>query len=197
MRSSLYITGFKGGTEVEGTQLEGTKRKGTKRKGINRCRKQWMARIMVLAIILNIGFLYRSNVQAAPKGYVFAYKGASVQMGGKANKLLKKAGEPEKKKVSKSCAYDGKDRIYQYKDFILSTYSEKDDGPEYVNGITFRTDDVSTKEGIRIGDSLEDVEKAYGKTEEDLGVYNYVKGSCRLQFMVSDGKVVNIRYQKK
>ena len=166
-------------------------------KRTKECWKLCMVWLMALVMAVGMGSLCRVDIQAASKGYVFTYQGATVRMGGKAKKLIKKAGEPEKKKVSKSCAYDGKDRTYQYKDFILSTYSEKDDGPEFVNGITFRTNQVATKEGIRIGSSLEEVEKAYGKGEEDLGVYNYVKGSCRLQVMVTDGKVTNIRYQKK
>ena len=161
------------------------------------CWKQWMVLMLTLTLVLGMSAACRVNLQAASKGYIFTYKGANVRMGGKAKKLIKKAGEPEKKKVSKSCAYDGKDRTYQYKDFILYTYSKKDDGSEYVNGITFLTNQVVTKEGIRIGSSLEDVEKAYGKVKQELGVYNYVKGSCRLQIMVTDGKVSNIRYQKK
>lgn len=153
----------------------------------------------MLALVLTIGTVATSAraVSAAAKGYTFTYKKVTVQMGGKAKSLIKKAGTPEKKKAEKSCAYEGKDRTYQYKDFILYTYSNSDNGTEYVNGITFRTDKVKTKEGIKIGSTQKAVEEAYGKVEEEFGVYNYVKGNCRLQIMIDDGKVSNIRYQKK
>ena len=50
-------------------------------------------------------------VQAKSKGYKFTYKKATVYMGGAAKSLIKKAGKPKSKKVKKSCAYKGKDRI--------------------------------------------------------------------------------------
>jgi hypothetical protein len=84
--------------------------------------------------------------------------------------------------------------VYQYKDYILYTYSKSDKGAEYVNGITFRTSKVSTKEGIKIGSTEDDVLDAYGKAKPSYGVYTYKKGKSMLQIEVEDGKVTNIRY---
>lgn len=132
--------------------------------------------------------------KAKPKGYAFSYKGATVYMGGAAKNLIKKAGKPKSKKVKKSCAYKGKDRTYKYKDFILYTYSNSDKGAEYVNGITFLTSKVSTKEGIRIGSSYKNVKKKYGKAKDNFGIYTYKKGTSKLQIEVTDDVVSNIRY---
>jgi hypothetical protein len=115
-------------------------------------------------------------------------------MHGKAASFIKKAGKAQKTKVSKSCAYDGKDRTYEYKDFILYTYSKSDKGAEYVNGITFKTKKVSTKEGIKIGSSEEKMLETYGDAKAKYGIYTYKKGKSKLQFEVEDGKVTNIRY---
>ena len=60
-----------------------------------------------------------STVSAAPKGYGFTYKRVTVYMNGSAEKLLNKAGRPKSKSESKSCAYDGMDRTYTYKDFVV------------------------------------------------------------------------------
>lgn len=115
-------------------------------------------------------------------------------MGGPAKKFIKKAGKVKSKKVKKSCAFKGKDRTYKYKNFILYTYSNSDKGAEYVNGVTFLTSKVSTKEGIHIGSPLSSVKKKYGNAKEQLGVYTYKKGSCKLQIEVTDDVVTNIRY---
>jgi hypothetical protein len=115
-------------------------------------------------------------------------------MHGSATKFLAKAGKAQKTKVSKSCAYDGKDRVYQYADYILYTYSKSDKGTEYVNGVTFRTNKVSTKEGIKIGSTEAKVLKTYGDAEAEFGVYSYKKGKSILQIEVENGKVTNIRY---
>lgn len=133
-------------------------------------------------------------VMAASNGYKFTYKGVTVSMHKKAKKLIKKAGTPVSKKSSKSCAYDGYDRTYKYEDFILYTYSKSDKGAEFINGITFLTDKVSTKEGIKIGSSYDDVVEAYGRGSSNYGVYTFKKGKCSLQMEIKDGKVANIRY---
>jgi hypothetical protein len=154
----------------------------------------WTKAVVVcLAVMMVVGGL-STSVDAASKGYQFKKYGVTISMHGKAASFIKKAGKAQKTSVSKSCAYDGKDRTYQYKDFILYTYSKSDKGAEYVNGITFRTKNVSTKEGIKIGSSEEQVLEAYGKATPKYGIYTYKKGKSRLQIEVTDEKVTNIRY---
>lgn len=147
---------------------------------------------MIMATLMS-GIL-AGRVSAKSKGYKFTYKKATVYMHGAAKKLIKKAGKPIAKKASKSCAYDGQDITYKYKDFILYTYTNKDGGKEYVSGITFLTSDVKTKEKIKIGSSEQDMKDKYGDGEEFYGIYTYKKGKCKLQMEVKDGKVTNIRY---
>ena len=69
-------------------------------------------------------------------------------------------------------------------------------GTEYVNGITFLTNKVSTKEKIKIGSSYSAVKKKYGNKKDYLGVYTYKKGGSKLQVEVTDDVVTNIRYIK-
>lgn len=145
--------------------------------------------LMVLAV-----YGLPAAAEAKVEGYEFTYKKATVHMGGEAKKLIQKAGKPKNKKVKKSCAYEGKDRTYKYKDFILYTYSNSDHGAEYVNGITFLTSKVSTKEGIHIGSSYRSVKEKYGSAKDRFGVYTYKKGAGKLQIEVTDEVVTNIRY---
>lgn len=152
--------------------------------------------VFFILVVVAVGVVPVS-VRAKSKGYLFSYKKATAYMGGPAKTLIKKAGNPKSKKVKKSCAYNGKDRTYAYKDFILYTYSNTDNGTEYVNGITFLTNKVSTKEGIRIGSSYSAVKKKYGNGKEQFGIYTYQKGNCKLQIEVTDDKVTNIRYVLK
>jgi hypothetical protein len=138
--------------------------------------------------------VFSPAVEAASKGYQFKANGATISMNGKAANFIKKAGEPQKKKTKKSCAYNGKDRTYQYEDFILYTYSKTNKGAEYVNGVTFRTDKVETKEGIKIGSTEDEMLEAYGDATPKYGVYTYKKGKSKLQFTVDEGTVTKIRY---
>ena len=141
-----------------------------KYKGESHMKKTKIQRLLaVIVIMFMVSVQVTAPAAAKSKGYKFTYKKATVYMGGPAKKILKKAGKPKKVKAAKSCAYDGKDRTYKYKDIIIYTYSNTDDGPEYINGITFLNSNVSTKEGISIGSSYSEVFDAYGETEIILG----------------------------
>lgn len=157
--------------------------------------KKTKKRVVVLSMIMMLVISGLAvPAKAKPQGYKFSYKKATVYMSGPAKNLIKKAGKPKSKKAKKSCAYKGKDRTYKYKDFILYTYSNSDKGAEFVNGITFLTSKVSTKEGIRIGSSFSNVKKKYGEVKDRFGVYTYKKGKSKLQIEVTDDVVTNIRY---
>ncbi len=156
--------------------------------------KLWRGIATVLTLALLVCITATPAQAAKPKGYLFKYKGVTVGMHSPAKKLLKKAGKPLATKVTKSCAYKGKDRTYKYKDFILYTYSHTDKGAEYINGITFLTSKVSTKEGIKQGSTLSQMKKKYKKGKEKFGIYTYKKAKSKLQVEVTDGKVTNIRY---
>lgn len=154
----------------------------------------------IVALVLTVALVImalRVPAQAAPKGYVFKYKGVSASMHGKAAALMKKAGKPVSQRRSKSCAYDGMDGTYVYNDFILTTYSHSVKGAEYINSITLRTDKVATKEGIKIGSSYNTVVKKYGKAKDNFGVYLYTKGKSKLQIEITDDKVSKIMYIAK
>ena len=161
-------------------------------------KKKWSNLVcsLLMAVVL-FAMAGGTPAQAASDGYVFKYKGVSVKMHKSAKKIIKKAGKPQKKKESKSCAYKGYDRVYQYKHFILATYSNSKKGTQYVNGIRFRTKKVSTKEGIHIGSSLNDVFAKYGRKSGRFGVYTYKKGKCKLQFEIKDNTVKNVIYVAK
>ena len=147
---------------------------------------------LCLALILTAGF--STSASAKIQGYYFKNAGVTVTMDSAAKKFISKAGKPVKTKVEKSCAYKGKDRTYQYKNFILKTYSNSEKGAEYVQSITFLNKSVSTKEGVKIGSDESLVTKKYGKAKPKFGIYTYTKGNTKLQFEIEDGTVKNIRY---
>lgn len=157
-------------------------------------RKRVICFLMVLAMMASA---MQVPAKAAPKGYLFKYKGVLASMHGKADALMKKAGKPLSQKRSKSCAYNGLDSTYVYKDFTLTTYSNSVKGAQYINSITLRTNKVATKEGIKISSSYNTVVKKYGKAKDNFGVYFYTKGKSRLQIEVTDKKVSGIMYVAK
>ncbi len=160
--------------------------------------KNWKKIIIASILMVAVLFSTTTFVEAAPKvkGYTFKYNGVTVAPHGEAKDLIKKAGKVQKKTKSKSCAYDGEDITYQYKDFKLITYTNKKGGTEYVQSIDFKTKKVTTDQGIKIGSKKSAVTKKYanGKFNKISGVYTCTKGKTTIQFTIKNDKVTAIKY---
>ena len=92
-----------------------------------------------------------------------------------------------------SCAFEGMDKIYSYSGFEFTTYTK--DNVDYIASIVFLDDTVTTREGITLNATLEDIEAAYGSEyEKSFNRYSYRDGNCVLSFIVENNEVVSVEY---
>ena len=127
-------------------------------------------------------------------GYSFTVKGVKVEMGVLAKDVIDALGEPAQYNESASCAFEGLDKTYGYGGYIITTYPDGD--KDYILSARFVDDSVTTEEGIYIGSTKADVEKAYGADcFEDDSTASLKKGNTELLIFLEDGAVVEIQYQ--
>lgn len=128
-----------------------------------------------------------------PDTYYYDMKGTIVTVNAEMASLTDALGEPTNYFESESCAFQGLDKVYTYGSVVISTYPK--DGVDYVYTIELKDDTVSTKEGICIGNSKDEVIAAYGEptTENDTAI-SYEKGDCVLAFIFDGDSVTNITY---
>ncbi len=125
--------------------------------------------------------------------YNFVVGEVTVTMGAEAAPILKALGDPEKTFEQDSCAYQGKDKVYTYKGFELSTYPVN--GKECIASVYILNDTVATAEGIKIGSTADDVKKAYkDKYTEEFGVYRVNDGKTELVIYTTKNVVDGIEY---
>jgi len=125
--------------------------------------------------------------------YYFEYNGVTIAVNAKAAPITETLGEPIHYFEAQSCAFEGMDRVYTYGGFDLQTYT-KDDA-EYVFSVSFLDDTVATREGVAIGDSLDDVIEAYGKDyKNSFNQYSYTDNDQKLSFIIENNEVVSIEY---
>lgn len=132
-----------------------------------------------------------SAPSASNDTYSFTYKGAAIIPGMEADVALKALGEGYVKSPTiDSCAFNGKETSYDYKDFVLFV-DNRDGGKFKVNTIDIKADSVDCG-GVKIGSTLEDVRKAYGNpTSEELYGLCYEKNHTQIQFISVDEKTVS------
>jgi hypothetical protein len=127
-------------------------------------------------------------------GYIFVYDNKNVYMGEDMSAVLTRLGEPKTALEAPSCAFPGEiDKVYGYAGANILTYP--DDGVDYVYMVNYMDDSITTPEGIRLGDTLEDVTAAYGDGyTEEMSQYTYTKGETYLKFLLADGVIISITY---
>lgn len=96
-----------------------------------------------------------------------------------------------------SCVYDGKDKVFKYKDISVNTVPI--DGKDVIEMITLSGGGYATARGIKQGDTKEAVLKAYGDKYFDDGYLTYSTTNDpediqaeRIQFLMEEGIVREI-----
>lgn len=129
--------------------------------------------------------------------YEFKSGETVIAMGAEAADVIKALGKTSKPVFEQdSCAYQGKDKVYTYAGFEMSTYPVNK--KECIASIYLLDDSVETPEGIKIGSKVKDVVKAYGKEydkqEEKFGTYVYKAGTTELRIYTTKDVVDGIEY---
>lgn len=130
---------------------------------------------------------------AAQKGYVFVFNDTTIEIDADMAPVLANLGEPASYYEAESCAFEGLDKIYTYDDFEIETYPQGE--KDYISIILFKTDAITTPEGIYVGSTQEELEEAYGSDYvEEKGMRVYKKDGMKLCFIVTNGDVTSIQY---
>lgn len=128
------------------------------------------------------------------KGYVFVYKGVTIEMDADAAPIIEQLGEPDFYFEAPSCAFEGIDKMYTYGGLELDTYPTED--KDYVSSVIFKDDTLTTTEGIGIGDSVSSLETAYGtQWNDEDGMMVYEKDGMKLCFIVDGDSVISVEFR--
>ncbi|MCD7944423.1 MAG: hypothetical protein LUH43_06045 [Clostridia bacterium] len=92
-----------------------------------------------------------------------------------------------------SCAIDGTDNVYMYDTFELTAYDEGNG--EIIYSIYLTDANITTPEGLALGDDASRVIELYGEDYEESGTsMTYTKGSTELIIILQNDVVVSIEY---
>ena len=86
--------------------------------------------------------------------------GKTVSADASVQSMLESFGDAYEMAEAVSCVYSGMERTYAYDGLILYTYPG-DDGQEHLME-AYADKDAQTSRGVKIGDSLKEVEESYG-----------------------------------
>ncbi len=125
--------------------------------------------------------------------FVFTYNSTEIRLHADMAPILAALGQPISYTESASCAFDGKDKTYNYSSFCLTTYPQGE--KDLVFSFWFVDDSVTTSEGLYIGAPQAMAETACGADSYN-GINAYVKklGDTRMTVIITDGLISSIQY---
>lgn len=132
------------------------------------------------------------EIQAAEGQYTFTVEGVELIPGTAFDASL--LGEPASVYEVPSCAIEGTDNVYNYETFEVTAY---DDGTgEVIYSIYFLDPNLTTNEGLALGDSADKVIELYGEGYVQDGNAKIYTGTLgQLHVIEQDGVVVSIEYR--
>ncbi len=131
--------------------------------------------------------------QTIQNGYVFLYDTIELMIDMPAKDVLEQLGDYKSYFEAPSCAIESTIRTYGYGSFEIDTYELE--GIEYISSIFFKDDTITTKEGVFLFMSKEQLFSIYGEDyEEEAGMLVYSKDNMKLKFVISEEVVSSIQY---
>lgn len=124
--------------------------------------------------------------------FAFAYEGAEVIPA----EPFDPSKLPEAASVYEvpSCALEGTDNLYNYEKFEVTAFN--DGTGEVVYSIYFMDPNLTTPEGLALGDELSKAVELYGDGYEDMdGECVYTRMNTQLRLIVENDVVVSIEYR--
>lgn len=126
-------------------------------------------------------------------GYYYKIDDLLITTGEEATAALELLGEPVDSYKAPSCAFEGEDTVYQFKNIELYTFEKE--GKPYISGIFLLDDSAQTAEGLKIGSTVDEMKTLYGtEYEETAGSYVYSLGKTELIIVSSNDKIISISY---
>ncbi len=134
----------------------------------------------------------QENLKEEEGVFSFEYEGATLIPG----ELMDHSVLPKYSDVAEvpSCAFGGNDNVYNFKVFELTTHVDGDE--ECIYSIYFVNPNLSTTEGLRLGDTVDDMISLYGEGyEAEENAYVYKRGDTSLNMITKNDVVVSIEYR--
>ena len=130
--------------------------------------------------------------EAQDTGFVFTFKGVDLIPG----QAFNAAAMPEASSVFQvpSCAIEGTDNVYNYEAFEVTAYN--DGTGEVIYSIYIIDPNITTPEGLALGDSLDRVVELYGDGYVVSGTaYDYSSEGTMLSIIIQSDAVASIEYR--
>jgi hypothetical protein len=123
--------------------------------------------LTVMVLALSLVSCGNDSDSFSDEDLIFDCDGESFSLDGDSAPLIEKLGDDYTFEEAVSCAYSGMDKTFSYPGIDIYTYPLND--KDNIDEIYISLPAFSTKRGITVGSTLDDIKSAYGEIYTDLG----------------------------
>ncbi len=131
----------------------------------------------------------------------FTYNGNRYEVGMDAEAAYKTLGEPTGSRDVNNCARGAIRKAYSYGNQDVEVFADLNaaETKDVIKTITLMSDKVVTEEGLKVGDTEEQILAIYPNAVKGIGGYNVTKGNTELYISINKlrKKIAYITYQEK
>lgn len=132
------------------------------------------------------------NADAPNAPFAFAVDGVTLMPGAAFDAA--QLPQPDSVYEVPSCAIEGTDNVYNYGGFEVTAFQDKDG--EKIYSVYFLDANLTTAEGLALGDSVDKLVSLYGDGYAVNGTeYYYVRGETILSVLVQGDVIISIEYR--
>lgn len=153
--------------------------------------KRIMAILLAVAIMLFAASCGKKEEKKAPEKFSFTYEGVELVPGEEFDQ--KKLPEPLSRFEVENCALDGMSVEYDYGDITITTNMDGD--KEILDVIYIVDPNITTPEGLALGDDAGKVKELYGQDPKEGEELILKRGNTCLSIYVMNGVVDSIYYK--
>ena len=126
--------------------------------------------------------------------FLMTYNEIDIKPGTFFSNVFVNLGEYNNKRVEPSSYYEGEASIYEYDNFEIETYVDKD--IEKIYSVIITNEEQGTNEGIKIGDSVKKMVQIYGKNylKPIDNIYVYTVNNTNITFTIENDIIIGIMY---
>ena len=139
------------------------------------------------------------NAAAGSISFDYNANGTVIEVGAEAAPILEALGNYDSVFEAPSCAFTGVSYYYTYGGMQVVTYPDEfDQSLNRIYEVDLTDDTVATNEGIRIGNTYDDLIAAYGTPDQETAAYaTYRTDGKEVQFFLTGNDITSIIYTIK
>ena len=151
--------------------------------------------LIILLLLITICTKVANNKEEPVNDYYLTYNEIDIKLNTLFSNTYALIGEYNANRIEDYENYQS--NIYEYDYFEIETFYENN--TEKISSINLTSNEIATRENIKIGSSKEEILNTYGNEYKVIGdnIYIFTHNNTSIEFIIENNYIMGIKYYKE